>query len=114
MGHSNYLSVLLRLIGMDLYKVRRLLSKILLLVPIVLIGGGFLVTGIVAIHDAGLPATSLATYSCTQFPHDPECLDHPPTLADKQHAKQQVLNSLALYLNMPGNWNAQERFLIER
>jgi ABC-type transport system involved in multi-copper enzyme maturation permease subunit len=115
MGHSNYFSVLLRLIGMDLYKVRRRpLSKILLLIPIVLIGGGFLVTGIVAIHDAGLPATSFATYSCTQFPHDPECLNHPPTLADKQHAKQQVLDSLALYLNMPGNWNAQERFLIER
>jgi ABC-type transport system involved in multi-copper enzyme maturation permease subunit len=115
MGNSDYLSVLLRLIGMDLYKVRRrLLSKVLLLIPILLIGGGFFVTGIVAIHDAGLPATSFTTYSCTQFPHDPECLDHPPTLADKQHAKQQVLDGLALYLNMPGNWNVQEHFLIER
>lgn len=115
MGRNDYLSVLLRLIGMDLYKVRRrLLSKVLLLIPILLIGGGFLAAGIVAIHDAGLPPTRFATYSCTQFPRDPQCLDHPPTLTDQQHAKQQVLNGLALYLNMPGNWNAQERFLIEQ
>jgi hypothetical protein len=97
MGRNDYLSVLLRLISMDLYKMRRrLLSKVLLLIPILLIGGGFLVTGIVAIHDAGLPATSFATYSCAQFPHDPECLSHPATLTDMQHQKQQVLNGLAL------------------
>jgi ABC-type transport system involved in multi-copper enzyme maturation permease subunit len=115
LGSNDYLSMLLRLIGMDLYKVRRrLLSKVLLLIPILLIGGGFFVTGIVAIHDAGLPPTSFATYSCAQFPHDPQCLNHPATLTDYQHAKQQVLNGLALYMNMPGNWNAQERFLIER
>src|SRR5215469_14551366 len=99
-GRNDYLSVLLRLIGMDLYKVRRrLLSKILLVIPIVLIGGGFFVTGIVAVHDENLPAASYATYSCTQAPHDPNCLDHPPTLADYQHQKQQVLNGLALYMN---------------
>ncbi|HEY7342777.1 MAG TPA: ABC transporter permease [Ktedonobacterales bacterium] len=115
MGRSNYLSVVLRLIGMDLYKLRRrMLTKILLLIPILLIGGGFFVTGIVAIHDASLPATSFATYSCAQFPHDPNCLDHPPTLADKRRAKQQVLDGLAIYMNMPGNWSAQERFLVER
>jgi ABC-type transport system involved in multi-copper enzyme maturation permease subunit len=115
LGRRDSLSVLLRLIGMDLYKVRqRLLSQVLLAIPILLIGGGFLVTGIVAIHDVGLPATSYKTYSCTEAPHDPECLTHPPTLADFQHQKQQMLHSVALYLNVPGNWNAQERFLIER
>jgi ABC-type transport system involved in multi-copper enzyme maturation permease subunit len=115
MGRRDYLRVLLRLIGMDLYKVRRrLLSKVLVLIPILLIGGGFLITGIVAIHDAALPATSFTTYNCTQAPYDPSCLTHPPTLADYQHQKQQVLQGLAIYLNTPGNWNAQERFLIER
>lgn len=115
MGRRDYLSVLLRLISMDLYKVRRrLLSKILLLILILLIGGGFFVAGVTTIRDADLPATSFATYSCAQFPHDPECLDHPATLADHQRAKQQAIDGLALYLNMPGNWNAQERFLIER
>src|SRR5262245_4581110 len=115
LGRNDYLSVLLRLIGMELYKVRRrLLSKVLLLIPILVMGGGFLVTGIVAMHDAGLPPTSFATYSCADFPHDPQCLDRPATLADYQHAKQQALNGLALYMNMPGNWNAQERFLIEK
>jgi ABC-type transport system involved in multi-copper enzyme maturation permease subunit len=116
MGRSDYVSVLLRLIGMDLYKVRRrLLSKVLLAIPILLIGGGFLVTGIVAIHDENLPATSYSQfYSCAQYPTVPECLNHAPTLADMQQQKQQHLDSLALYLNMPGNWNAQERFLVER
>src|SRR5215469_7089359 len=116
MGRSDYLSVLLRLIRMDLYKVRRrLLSKVLLLIPILFIGGGFLVTGIVAIHDENLPATSYSQFfSCAQFPNVPECLNHAPTLADMRQQKQQHLDSLALYLNIPGNWNAQERFLIER
>jgi ABC-type transport system involved in multi-copper enzyme maturation permease subunit len=115
MGRNNYLSVLLRLIRTDLYKVRRrLLYKVLLLFPILLIGGGFLVSGFVAMHDAQLPATSFPTYSCAQFPHDPECLDHPATPLDYQRAKQHAVDGIALYLNMPGNWNAQERFLIER
>jgi ABC-type transport system involved in multi-copper enzyme maturation permease subunit len=115
LGRQDYVSVLLRLTGMDLYKVRRrLLSKVLLLVGTLLIGGGFLIGGITAIHDVSLPATSFATYSCTQFPHDPQCLDHPPTQADYQRAKQQAVNGLAIYLNMPGAWNAEERFVIEQ
>ncbi|MFI5273170.1 MAG: ABC transporter permease [Ktedonobacterales bacterium] len=114
LGRNNYVSVLLRLIGMDLYKVRRrLLSKVLLLVGTLLIGGGFFLGGIVAIRDANLPATSFATYSCAQFPHDPNCLDHPATAADYQHAKKQAVDGIALYVNMPGSWNAQERFVIE-
>ncbi len=114
-GRSDYLSVLLRLIGMDLYKVRRRrLSLVLLLIAVLLIGGGFFATGIVAIHDAGLPATSYTPDSCAQFPYNPGCLNHPPTLADRQHEKQRVLDGLAIYLNMPGVWNAEERFLIEQ
>jgi len=114
-GRDDFLSVQLRLIGMDLYKVRRrLLSIALALIPIVLIGGAFFVAGVLAIHDASLPATSFPPDTCAQFPHNSACLNHPPTLADYQHQKQQVLHGLALYLNMPGSWNAQERFLIEK
>jgi ABC-type transport system involved in multi-copper enzyme maturation permease subunit len=114
LGRTDYLSVLLRLIGMDLYKVRqRLLSLMLLLIATVLIGGGFLVGGATAIRDVNLPATSFQTYSCAQFPHDPQCLDHPPTQADYQRAKREAVDGIALYLNMPGAWNAQERFVIE-
>lgn len=115
MGRGDYVSVLLRLIGMDLYKVRqRLLSRALLAIALVLIGGGFFVGGLIASRDVNLPATSFQTYSCAQFPHDPECLNHPPTPADYQRAKQQAVDSIALYLNMPGAWNAEERFVIEQ
>lgn len=112
LGRGDYLSVLLRLIGMDLYKVRqRLLARALLLIATVLVGGGFFVAGLVAIRDVNLPASSFATDSCAQFPHDPQCLNHPPTPADYQRAKQQAVDSIALYLNMPGVWNAEERFV---
>ena len=114
MGRNGYLSVLLRLIGMDLYKVRRrLLSKVLLLVATLVIGGGFFVLGVAAIHDASLPATSYTPDSCARFPHNPHCINHPPALVDRQHEKQIELNGVALFLNMPGTWNAQERFIVE-
>ena len=50
-GRSDYVSVLVRLVGMDLYKVRRrLLSRVLLLVGTGLIVLLFMTLGIGALH----------------------------------------------------------------
>jgi ABC-type transport system involved in multi-copper enzyme maturation permease subunit len=105
MGRSDYLSVLLRLIGMDVYKVRRrLLSKILLFIGTGLIVFFFVTLGIGALHYQSEPVTSFVPDSCARFPLNPDCINHPATLADMRHAKQLALNGVALLLNMPGSW----------
>ncbi len=113
MGRRDYLSVLLRLIGMDVYKVRRrLLSKVLLLVGTLVIAFVFLALGIAAWRIASQPVTSYVPPNCAV--HQVEgCINHPATLADMQHEKQRILNSGAQFLNIPGVWNVEEQFVIE-
>jgi ABC-type transport system involved in multi-copper enzyme maturation permease subunit len=104
-GRRDYLSVLLRLIGMDVYKVRRrLLSKVLLLIGTGLIVFLFVTLGIGALHYQSEPATSFVPDSCARFPFNPNCINHPATLADMRHARQLALQGVALLLNMPGSF----------
>jgi ABC-type transport system involved in multi-copper enzyme maturation permease subunit len=114
MGRSDYLGVLLRLIGMDLYKVRRrLLPRVLLLIGTGLVAFLFLVLGIAALHYQSQPATSFVPDSCSRFPLNPNCINHPATLADMRHAKQLALNGVAMYLNMPGSWSVVNHYLLQ-
>ncbi len=115
MGRKDYLSVLLRLIGMDLYKVRRrLLSKMLLLVGTLVIAFVFLALGIAAWRIASQPVTSYVPPNCAVLPHNVGCINHQPaTLADMQHEKQRILDGAAQLLNIPGVWNVGERIVIE-
>jgi ABC-2 type transport system permease protein len=114
MGRKDYLSVLFRLIGMDLYKVRRrLLSKVLLLVGTLVIAFVFFAIGIAAWHLASQPATSFVPANCAVLPHNVGCINHPATLADMQHEKQRILDGAAQLLNIPGVWNVEERFVIQ-
>src|SRR5260370_564718 len=114
MGRKDYLSVLFRLIGMDLYKVRRrLLSKVLLLVGTLVIAFVFFAIGIAAWHLASQPATSFVPANCAVLPHNVGCINHPVTLADMQHEKQRILDGAAQLLNIPGVWNVKERFVIQ-
>src|SRR5258708_3143257 len=113
MGRKDYLSVLLRLIGMDLYKVRRrLLSKVLLLVGTLVIAFVFLAIGIAAWHLASQPVTSFVPANCAVLPHNVGCINHPATLADMQHEKQRILDGAAQLLNMTGVWNVGSRLSI--
>ncbi len=76
MGRKDYLSVLFRLIGMDLYKVRRrLLSKVLLLVGTLVIAFVFFAIGIAAWHLASQPATSFVPANCAVLPHNVGCIN---------------------------------------
>lgn len=114
MGRKDYLSVLLRLIGMDLYKVRRrLLSKVLLTVGVLVTAGVFLALGIAAWHIASQPVTDFVPANCKVFPHNAGCINHPATLADMQREKQRILAGAAQFLNMPGIWNVEERFVVQ-
>jgi ABC-type transport system involved in multi-copper enzyme maturation permease subunit len=114
MGRSDYLSVLVRLIGMDLYKVRRrLLSNIILLLGTGLVVVLFLFLGIAALHYQSQPVTSFVPDSCTLYPQNPDCINHPATLADMRHAKQLALAGVAMYLNMPGSWSVVNHFLLQ-
>lgn len=116
MGRKDYLSVLLRLIGMDVYKVRRrLLSKMLLFVGTFVIVFVFLALGIVVLHFATEPATSFVPSQCGPTPQVSAagCITHQPaTLADMQREKQRIVNGGAQFLNMPGVWYAEEHFFI--
>jgi ABC-type transport system involved in multi-copper enzyme maturation permease subunit len=115
-GRKDYLSVLLRLVGMDFYKIqRRLLSKMLLLVGTLVVVFIFTALGIATLHFASEPTTSFVPSRCVanEAPSD-GCIDHQPaTLADMQHEKQSILDGAALLLNIPVVWNEEERFIIE-
>src|SRR5260370_39597684 len=114
MGRKDYLSVLFRLIGMDLYKVRRRpLSKVLLLVGTLVIAFVFFAIGIAAWHLASQPVTSFVPANCAVLPPKVGCINHPATLADMQHEKQRILDGAAQLLNIPGVWNVEERFVIQ-
>ena len=116
MGRKDYLSVLLRLVGMDVYKVRRrLLSKMLLSVATFVIVLVFLGIGIVVLHFVGQPVTSFVPSQCGPTPQVSAdgCITHQPaTLADMQREKQRIVNGGAQFLNMPGVWYAEEHFFI--
>lgn len=116
MGRRDYPSVLLRLAGMDLYKMRRrFLSKVLLLVGTLVIVVVFVALGLAALRIVDLPVTSssfVPPYCATH--HVDGCINHQPaTLADMQREKQRVLDGLAQFLNMPGIWSVAERIIIE-
>src|SRR5258708_26391139 len=113
MGRKDYLSVLFRLIGMDLYKVRRRpLSKVLLLVGTLVIAFVFFAIGIAAWHLASQPVTSFVPANCAVLPHNVGCINQPATLADMQHEKQRILDGAAQLLNMPGLWHVGDRLVI--
>lgn len=114
MGRKDYLNVLLRLIGMDLYKVRRrLLSKVLLLVGTLTIIFVCVAFGLATWRIVNQPVTSYVPPNCSVHRVD-GCINHSPaTLADMQHEKQRILDGIAQFLNVPGIWSVEERIVIE-
>ncbi len=115
-GRTDYLSVLLRLVGMDVYKVRRrLLSKVLLFVATFVIVFAFLGLGIAVLHFVGQPVTSFVPSKCGPTPQVSAagCITHQPaTLADMQHEKQRIVNGGAQFMTLPGALFTEEHFFI--
>src|SRR5882724_9635282 len=84
MGRQDYISVLLRLIGAELYKIRRrLMSKVLSTIAICTILIGLLFTGLATIIAVSEPISAYLPPSCSSTTDPTQaCLDHIPTQAD--------------------------------
>jgi ABC-type transport system involved in multi-copper enzyme maturation permease subunit len=106
MGRKDYWSVLLRLVGMDLYKVRRrLMAKVLLITGILIVAGVFFLTGMAGWYTASKPLSSFVPPNCAVHQVD-GCVKGPVvTQADIQHFRQAQVNRYAQNLNMPGIWS---------
>jgi ABC-type transport system involved in multi-copper enzyme maturation permease subunit len=109
MGRQDYISVLLRLTGAELYKIRRrLMSKVLSTIAICTILIGLLFTGLATIIATSEPASTYLPPACSSVtdPTQP-CLDHTPTQADLQEAasiKQENLRTVSNPLRLPGSF----------
>ncbi len=90
MGKQDFMSVLLRSIGGELYKIqRRPLAKVLLLIGIAIMILGFGVFSLPAIIDASLPTESYVPPLCGSANSvQGQCLNHPPNAEDLAKAEQ--------------------------
>jgi len=113
MGRQDFTSVLLRLIGVELYKFRRrVMSKVLSIIGIVLMLLVFLVISIGTIFVVNTTSATYLPPQCSavrdpqgpQNPNGQPCLDHTPTqaeLAQAQQNRQDQLNAISSPLRLP-------------
>jgi ABC-type transport system involved in multi-copper enzyme maturation permease subunit len=91
MGRADYFSIVLRLIGVELYKIRRrTMSKILSIIGIFVMLIAFFAIALTPIVIAKDSASAFLPPPCTTLsrPGIETCLDHPTTAADLQRAEQ--------------------------
>lgn len=103
MGSKDALSVQLRLIGMELYKIRRrLLSKALLLIGMAVLT--LILIGIAAAtwRYVSRPASDYIPPLCATDPQT-GCVNSTPTLADKEKYRQIQIDQNAHLLALPGS-----------
>lgn len=107
MGHQDYVSVVIRLMGAELYKLRRRpMSKVLSIIAICTILLGLTITGLQAFFVSSTPETAYLAPPCTATTEatQGDCLDHPPTQAELQQAseaKQANLYAISSPLRLP-------------
>jgi ABC-type transport system involved in multi-copper enzyme maturation permease subunit len=113
MGRQDFASVLLRLIGVELYKFRRrVMSKVLGIVGLSLMIFIFLIISLGTLFVASSSTSSYVPQQCSavrnpQGPQNPTgqpCIDHPPTqqeLAQAQQTRQDQLKAVSTPLRLP-------------
>ncbi len=123
MGRLDFLSVLLRLIGVELYKFRRrVMSKVLSIVGVSLMILVFLVLSIGELYSLNAPASSFLPPQCSSIrdpqsaanPNGQPCLDHQPTqaeLAQAEQSRQVELQSTSSPLRLPISLYAAVQFI---
>jgi ABC-type transport system involved in multi-copper enzyme maturation permease subunit len=110
MGRQDYISVLLRLTGAELYKLRRRsMSKVFSIVAICAILLGLAISSIQAFVAISMPVTSYLAKPCPSSARGSleTCLDHAPSQADLQDAaavKQTRVYVSSSLLRLPGSF----------
>ena len=107
MGRQDFFSVLLRLIGVELYKIRRrVMSKVLSTIAIFILLLAFAFVAAFSLLILATPASTFLPPPCssTLTPNLPSCLDHAPTqvdLARAQTTKQDTVQGTSSPLRLP-------------
>ncbi len=98
------LKIWLRLTGMELYKIRRrTMSKMLLGTGLLVNLTVLLAIGFSTWSYVHRPAESFNPPLCSETGNATGCLDHLPTLSDRQQYKQQEIAYNAQALSLPGS-----------
>lgn len=104
MGRQDFLSVVLRLIGVEIYKVRcRVMSKVLSAIAILVMLAAFALIAAISLVITVEPPSAFLPPSCA-LARTPTCLDHPPTqtdLAQAAKAKQDAVKNVSSSLRLP-------------
>lgn len=104
MGRQDFLSVVLRLIGVEIYKIRRrIMSKVLSSIAILVMLAAFALVAAIALVITVEPPAAFLPPSCA-IARTPTCLDHPPTQAElalATQAKQDAIKNVSSSLRLP-------------
>lgn len=115
-GRSDYVSVLLRLAAMELYKLRRrALSKVAVSISIGTIVLVFSAIAIFLVTQVNAPATDFAPPLCSsasQF-QQTACTKQPPTQGELTLYKQTRIKNIASFLILPGAQNTINTVIIQ-
>jgi ABC-2 type transport system permease protein len=102
LGRQDYISVLLRLTGMELYKIRRrAMSKVFGIISAALTVLAFLVISLGTIVVVNDSPSSFGAPSCSQSNNTPGCSDQQPSQAQLEQAKQMALQGVSEPLRLP-------------
>lgn len=107
MGRADYMSIVLRLVGVELYKIRRrTMSKILSVIGIFVMLIAFFAIALTPIIIARGSSNDFLSPPCSAVsrPDVETCLDHPATAADLQHAEQMKMETVtqsSILLRLP-------------
>lgn len=106
LGRQDYTSILLRLIGMELYKIRRrAMSKVFGIISPIVVVGAFLVISLGTIYVVNSPPSAFVPPTCAQSHNAPGCTNQQFSPAQENQARQDSLQNLSDPLRLPTSLN---------
>jgi ABC-type transport system involved in multi-copper enzyme maturation permease subunit len=107
MGKQGYINVVLRLIGAELYKVRRrVMSKALSIIALVIIIIAFCIISIGSLFVLASPAAAFLPAPCTtNTPQGAPCSNQSPTQAELNQVKHNEIANISAPLRLPDSLN---------